>query len=481
MRKKILNWIPLLFLIIFSFSTRFYNLDYPSKVIFDEAHFGLYAIKYLSHQYYFDIHPPLGKLLFGLVAFLSKAKPGFDFSCSSDYQDFNFLPLRALTALFGSLFVILIYFLVRELGFSQKAAFLAAFFVLFDNAFLIQSRLILLDIILIFFIFLSLYLFLLAKKTKAFSQKWYLLNFLLGLSLGAAISIKWTGFGILAIIWFWDIAEGNFFSRGKKEILTKAIFTFFLPLCLYFLFFVIHFHLLPFPCLSNCGQVLDWWLEENKTTWVRRGLLKEEVDISFYNHPPPGNIFSKFFRVHKLMLASNLGFHSYYWESKWYSWPFMIRPVKYFSQTQGEKETSLFFLGNPLIWWLGTVGILGYLYLTIRNYFYRFKMGLPPNFYSPNCRLLFLSYLVYFLPFGAIERFMLIYHYLPALTFSIIFFAIFSTELLKKTGYLISNILFFLILILVLISFLYFLPFTYAFPLSQTAFKSRMWLSSWSL
>ena len=482
MKKNFLNYLPLIFLIIFSFFTRFYNLGHPSKVVFDEANFGLYATKYLSRQYYFDIHPPFGKLLFGLVAFLSQTKPGFDFTMTSNYPDFHFLFLRALTAFFGSLFVVLIYFLVRELGFSQKAAFLASFFVLFDNAILVQSRLILLDIILIFFVFLSLYFFLLAKKVQVFSRKWYLFNFLLGLSLGAAISIKWIGFGILAIVWLWDIFEEKFFSKTKKEIFVKVILILFLPFFLYFSFFAIHFYLLPFPCLSNCGQVLDWWLEENKTFWVKQGLLKEDTDTSFFNTPPEGTIFNKFWEVHKRMLAGNLGgrLTTFYWESKWYSWPFMIRPIGYFFEAQGEKKASLlFFFGNPFVWWLSTIGVLSYFYLIVRNCFYHFKMNLSPNFYHPNCRLLLLGYLTYFFPFAIIERFTLLYHYLAALVFAIIVFAIFSTELLKKTTPLISNILFFGILILILAAFVYFLPFSYAIPLDKSAFTSRMWLSNW--
>lgn len=465
--RKILKWVPLFFLIVSSFFTRFFLLSHPSKVVFDEAHFGLYATKYLSHQYYFDIHPPLGKLILALSAFLGKIKPGFDFALNSEYPDFNFFALRFLPALFGSLLVILVYFLVKKIGFSQKIAFLAAFLVLFDNAFLVQSRFILLDIILIFFIFLALYLFFFQKKYSLFSKKWYFFNLLSGLALAAAISIKWTGFGTLGIIWFLTIFEDRLFSQTKKEILTKISLLFIVPLLFYFIFFAIHFSLLPLACSSDCGAVLEPYLER-----------------PYFINPPSGNIFSKFIEVNKLILASHFssgGGISHYYQSDWWSWPFMIRPIKYFSETQNDKTSFIYFLGNPLVWWLGIIGILGYLYLLTKNYFYKFKLKLPSIFYSKASYFLFLGYLVYFLPFLAIKRFMLIYHYLPALLFSIILFSIFLEGLSKMIfkSSVKANILFFGILILVLISFIYFLPLSYGLSLTESAFQSRIWLPSW--
>ncbi len=469
--SAILNSWHIFFLSILAFFTRFFNLGFPPKVVFDEAHFGLYATKYLSQQYYFDIHPPLGKMMFAIVGFFKNIKPGFEFTPIEDYGDFNFLALRFLSALFGSLLVLLIYFFVKELGFSKRIAFVAAFLVLFDNALIAQSQFILIDIFLIFFIFLSLYLFLLTNKYKLFSLKWYFFNFLTGLSLGLTISIKWTGLGVLAIILLSFFIKEPAFTIFKKENLVKIFSFIFLPFFIYFLIFAVHFYLLPFACLENCGYVYD-----------RYYFLEESMGI--FNYPPDGNIFQKFFELNLTMFATKLLGEptAFYYQSDWHTWPFMIRPVYYYNDFEEGKYSfpTIILLGNPFVWWAGVIGIIGFLYLLTRNYFLKFKIKLFSYFHWESINFLLLSYFTYFLFFGSISRFMAIYHYLPALIFSIIIFAVFFEEILRQIkSQVVKNILFFGFLALIFLGFLFFAPLTYGIPLTESEFLQRMWLPTW--
>lgn len=481
----------LIFLGFFSFLTRFFNLSFPAKVIFDEAHFGLYASKYLSHQYYFDIHPPLGKMFLAFFGFLGKIKTDFYWLPGSNYPtDLNFLAFRFLPAFLGSFLVVLIYLLMKEMGFSRRVAFLSSFLILLGNAFIVQSRFILLDIILLFFIILSIYFFFFSKRFSFPSFKWYFLNLCCALSLAVAISVKWTGFGVLGMIWIFTIFEERIFSKSKKEIISRISLIFVLPFLIYFLIFFLHFSLLSLTCIEHCGEVIDKHLDiinivnpENLSS----------IPFSNLNNSPDGNLFQKFIEENKAKLGSNLGDSlSHYYASDWWTWPFMLRPILYFQESEADKVSSIYFFGNPLVWWLGLFGVLGYFYLIIKNFFYKFKLKLSPNFYSYSSYFLISSYLIYLLPFCTISRFMLIYHYLPALTFSLILFAVVFEGLIElifgpslKDKILFkdkkANILLFLLLVAVFLSFLYFSPFTYGIPLTEQQLQSRFWLFTWGL
>lgn len=51
-------------------ATRFYALDQPNSIVFDELHYGRYAGLYQKQTFFFDSHPPLGKQLLALAGYL---------------------------------------------------------------------------------------------------------------------------------------------------------------------------------------------------------------------------------------------------------------------------------------------------------------------------------------------------------------------------------------------------------------------------
>lgn len=57
------DYLLLLFTVIISLITHLLKIGEPASVIFDEVYFGNFTNYYHYGEYYFDIHPPLGKLI----------------------------------------------------------------------------------------------------------------------------------------------------------------------------------------------------------------------------------------------------------------------------------------------------------------------------------------------------------------------------------------------------------------------------------
>ena len=48
------------------------------------------------------------------------------------------------------------------------------------------------------------------------------------------------------------------------------------------------------------------------------------------------------------------------WGSPWWSWPIMLRPIRYFYGVNAEGLLQVVIaIGNPLIWWSGTLAVAG--------------------------------------------------------------------------------------------------------------------------
>jgi len=216
----------IIILILFGLAllTRFFYFNFPAEVVFDEVHFGSFIRSYFTHENYFDIHPPLGKLIIAGFAKISRAnlsEDGFK-NIGHEYNKNDLFAMRFLPALMSVLFVLIIYFFALKLTGAKTAAFVAAFMVLFDNALIVHSRFVLLDIFLLSFGFLAFY-FLLIQGEKSFdklrTRKW-LQIVLAGLFLGMCFSIKWTGLSavlLCGLIMLYQLYQ----NKNWKEFLIK--------------------------------------------------------------------------------------------------------------------------------------------------------------------------------------------------------------------------------------------------------------------
>ncbi|KAL8844660.1 MAG: hypothetical protein Q9198_011415, partial [Flavoplaca austrocitrina] len=106
-----------------------------------------------------------------------------------------YVAFRALPALLGALTVPTVFLIMWESGYTLPAAIVASGLVLFDNAHIGQTRLILLDATLVFAMSVSVLSYVRFYKMRhdPFGRKWWKWLLLTGVALSCVISTKYVG------------------------------------------------------------------------------------------------------------------------------------------------------------------------------------------------------------------------------------------------------------------------------------------------
>ncbi|GBE81826.1 Dolichyl-phosphate-mannose--protein mannosyltransferase 2 [Sparassis crispa] len=247
--------IPPIVYTLLSCWTRFHKIGKSNVVIWDEAHFGKFGSFYLKRQFYFDVHPPLGKMLVGLAGLLSGYDGTFDFQSGGAYPEHvPYVAMRVIMAIFGVAMVPLGWYTAVELGMSWRACHLVALMVLLDVAWLCISRFILLDSMLLCFTFTT--VFCLSKfhnqQYRSFSFDWWLWLALTGVSIGCVTSIKWVGLFVTALVGLYTIEDlwdkfGDLRMSARDQARhwgARIACLIVLPITLYMFFIKLHFMIL---------------------------------------------------------------------------------------------------------------------------------------------------------------------------------------------------------------------------------------------
>lgn len=271
---------------------RFRKLGTPDKVVFDEVHFGKFASYYLEGTYFFDLHPPFAKLLIALAGYIVGYDGKFKFDTIGESYTANNVPYvayRLLVAIQGTLVVPVMYLTMQTLGFTVGASVLAALLVLFDNAQIIDSRLILLDATLILSVAVTMLCY--AKfstfRKKPFSKQWWTWLFATGAGLLCVISTKYVGvftyftIGLAVLHELWillDVERGLSIEQFAQHFAARLFALIVVPFCLYLFWFYLHFAL-----LTRSGPGDAFMSAEFQETLLESPLARELKQVNYFD------------------------------------------------------------------------------------------------------------------------------------------------------------------------------------------------------
>lgn len=203
-----------------------------------------------------------------------------------------YVAFRAMPALLGAMTVPTVYLIMWESGYSLPAALVAAGLVLFDNAHIGQTRLILLDATLVFAMSVSVLCYVRFYKLRhdPFSRKWWKWLLLTGVAMSCVISTKYVGvftfftIGAALAIDLWDLLDVN---RRKgaltlpefgKHFTARVIGLLVVPFVFYLFWFQVHFAI-----LTKSGPGDDFMSPEFQETLSDNAMTSLSVGIDYYD------------------------------------------------------------------------------------------------------------------------------------------------------------------------------------------------------
>lgn len=322
---------------------------------------------------------------------------------------------RTPSILFG-IFSIFFFFKIARIIFNDYlTAFLIGLLALTNMWIFIQSRIAMLDIFLLFFLLLGIYFYLVSQLKKSILNEIICFG-----AFGLATAVKWNAiFVFLPTIIF-------YIYDTKKFI--RAMFLILFSIFIYYLTFI--------------PIYLSWKL----------------------NYSVHYIIFELPFEMLKLQ-KSVIADHPY--KSKWYTWPFMIRPIWYefIKNSTSNYFRGVILLGNPVQMLLGVFGVI---YLTCKTFVNKIQK------YELYFLILFLcSWLVWTLVPRGLQFFY--YFFVPASLY-VILIPLFMKNLIstKKLNLFLS-----FIVILSLGFFIYFYPVISGNLAPEEVRLKWAWFNSW--
>ncbi|CAG8554655.1 29354_t:CDS:10 [Gigaspora margarita] len=273
----------LLGLIVVSIIVRLYRLDHPNSAV----HYW-FLRKYIRGNFFIDMHPPLAKLLIALPGYLSRYDGILDLENESEFSEskYPYVTMRLISGILGIFIIPFSYLTIKLSGFSTNAAFLVSALLIFENALVTQSRLILLDSPLMASTAFTMLIWVKFhnEQKRPFKTWWWIWLIMTGVGLGLTVSIKWVGFfttifiGLLTIKDLWDLLGDLHLPliRWVNHFLARVLCLLVIPVILYMLVFAIHFSI-----LENSGDDAISMSPEFRHTLNGHGMNDTPIDVGY--------------------------------------------------------------------------------------------------------------------------------------------------------------------------------------------------------
>ena len=210
---------------------------------------------YINRTFFFDVHPPLGKMFIGGVGWVTGYNGTFPFEKPGDlYMDHNYLGMRIACTALGACLVPFSFLTVWEMTGSVNASVIAGFLILLDIGLCTLNRYILLDPVLLFFISGATYSMVKFRNFKdhPFEAPWWGWLTTTGCMLGGAFSVKFVGLFVILLVGLntveqlWVILGDLSKPIGYtiKHFLARTLCLIALPILIYISLFYIHLSVL---------------------------------------------------------------------------------------------------------------------------------------------------------------------------------------------------------------------------------------------
>lgn len=292
------------------------------------------------------------------------------------------------------------------------------------------------------------------------------------------MSIKWTGLaaiGIIVIIllikifnprmsaWlspesypFSDLSQKNENKANTRPALKQlkiiktkeAIASIIVIMAFGFITYAIPFYI-HFSLLNKSGQG-DAFMSASFQDELKNGKENTANPLSFWD---------KFLELNSAMYFYNTNLSATHpFSSNWNQWPIDKKPIYYWYQgptnDNGEKIGKIYFLGNPIVWWLAFGAII---FTILRVVSKKERQSITPFMY-----FLVIAYLANLLPFMSIKRVAFLYHYLLSITFAILLLSIYLEQLWQKDKAIFTTIIATIAIIFIILT-----PLSYGWLMTQ--------------